>query len=103
VCDVSIAVSLIAKADKILRHGYAKAKRARSALPSCWERGRLARSPQQTRPGGTWMEDYFDRCIRDHKDFTNAIASIEDNPVKAGLCEKPSDWVFSSAWFRKER
>jgi REP element-mobilizing transposase RayT len=48
------------------------------------------------------MEDYFDRYIRNAKHFTNAITYIESNPVKAGLCEKASDWIFSSAWFRQQ-
>jgi putative DNA methylase len=52
------------------------------------------------RRGQFWMEDYFDRYIRDAKHFTNAINYIENNPVKAGLCERASDWVFSSARFR---
>jgi len=51
--------------------------------------------------GQFWMEDYFDRYVRDAKHFANAIAYIENNPVKAGLCEKASDWKFSSAWFRE--
>ena len=51
--------------------------------------------------GQFWMEDYFDRYIRDEKHFANAISYIENNPVKAGLCQKPRDWKFSSAWFRE--
>lgn len=47
------------------------------------------------------MEDYFDRYIRDHKHFMNAIAYIENNPVKAGLCDQAGDWMFSSASFRQ--
>ena len=53
------------------------------------------------RRGRFWMEDYFDRYIRDHRHFTNAIAYIENNPVKAGVCDQASDWMFSSAWFRQ--
>ena len=54
---------------------------------------------QQT--GQFWMEDYFDRYVRDLKHFANAISYIENNPVKAALCQKASDWRFSSAWFRE--
>lgn len=54
------------------------------------------------RRGQFWMEDYFDRYIRNAKHFTNAITYIGNNPVKAGLCQKPSDWMFSSAWFRQQ-
>jgi REP element-mobilizing transposase RayT len=52
------------------------------------------------RRGQFWMEDYFDRYVRDAKHFTNAIRYIENNPVKAKLCACPEDWRFSSAWFR---
>jgi REP element-mobilizing transposase RayT len=53
------------------------------------------------RKGQFWMVEYYDRLIRNQKHFYNALRYIEDNPVKARLCAKPSDWPFSSAWFRK--
>jgi REP element-mobilizing transposase RayT len=52
------------------------------------------------RSGPFWMEDYFDRYIRDSKHLMNA-SHIENNPVKVGLCERASDWRFSSARFRE--
>ncbi|HWN07764.1 MAG TPA: transposase [Pyrinomonadaceae bacterium] len=53
------------------------------------------------RTGQFWIEDYFDRYMRSQKHFCKTVKYIEDNPVKARLCEKPSDWSFSSAWFEK--
>jgi REP element-mobilizing transposase RayT len=53
--------------------------------------------------GQFWVEDYFDRYVRDKKHFANAVAYIENNPVKARLCGKPEYWPFSSAWFRAQR
>jgi len=53
------------------------------------------------RTGQFWMDKYFDRYIRDAEHFRNTVRYIENNPVKAGLCSKPSDWPFSSAWFRE--
>jgi REP element-mobilizing transposase RayT len=50
--------------------------------------------------GKFWMEDYFDRYVRNEKHFASAIAYIENNPVKARLCKHPEDWPFSSARFR---
>ena len=47
------------------------------------------------------MEDYFDRYVRDAKHFANAIAYIENNPVKAGLVKTAREWRFSSARFRE--
>lgn len=29
--------------------------------------------------------------------------NIENNPVKAKLCEKPKDWKLSSAFYKKEK
>ena len=52
------------------------------------------------RKGKFWFEDYFDRYIRNAKHFENAIAYIEDNPVRAGLCQFADDWPFGSAWFK---
>ena len=53
------------------------------------------------RKGKFWTDEYFDRYIRTTEHFLNTVRYIENNPVKAGLCEKPEDWPFSSAWFRK--
>jgi len=53
------------------------------------------------RKGKFWMDDYFDRYMRDSQHFRNTVQYIENNPVKAGLCARPEDWPFSSAWFRK--
>jgi REP element-mobilizing transposase RayT len=53
------------------------------------------------RKGQFWWEDYFDRYIRSERHFRKTVEYIENNPVKARLCEKPSDWPFSSAWFKK--
>ena len=52
------------------------------------------------RSGQFWTWEYYDRFIRNGKHFRSAVKYIENNPVKAGLCAKPSDWPFSSAWFR---
>jgi REP element-mobilizing transposase RayT len=50
------------------------------------------------RSGKFWQEEYFDRYIRNYEHFEKTIGYIEMNPVKAGLCENPSDWKFSSAY-----
>ena len=49
------------------------------------------------RRGQVWEEDYFDRYIRDQKHLANEIDYIEQNPVKAGLVDKASEWPWSSA------
>lgn len=51
--------------------------------------------------GEFWQQEYFDRAIRDEKGFNAAVEYIENNPVKAGLCQAAGEWCFSSA-FRRE-
>lgn len=53
------------------------------------------------RKGSFWSKEYFDRFMRDYEHFEKTIAYIENNPVKAGLCEKASDWRFGSAFYKK--
>ncbi len=52
------------------------------------------------RTGKLWQDEPFDRYIRDARHFDNAMAYVENNPVKAGLCKKPEDWPWSSAQWR---
>jgi putative DNA methylase len=49
------------------------------------------------RTGKFWEHEPFDRYIRNERHYRNAIAYIENNPVNAGMCEKPEDWRWSSA------
>jgi len=53
------------------------------------------------RSGTLWQKEVYDRYIRDFEHYQTTIAYIENNPVKARLCEKPSDWRFGSAYFLK--
>jgi REP element-mobilizing transposase RayT len=49
------------------------------------------------RTGQFWQREPFDRYIRNTSHFRRALIYIENNPVKAGLCQKPEDWLWSSA------
>lgn len=53
------------------------------------------------RSGEFWMQEYFDRYIRNAKHYRKTIEYIENNPVKARLCRRPEEYRFSTAWFRK--
>ncbi|HEX7722196.1 MAG TPA: transposase [Pyrinomonadaceae bacterium] len=55
-----------------------------------------------SRRGQFWQHEPFDRYIRNRKHFVNVIQYIENNPVKAGLCAKPQDWRFSSAFHKAD-
>ncbi len=50
------------------------------------------------RKGEFWQREIFDRYIRDEKHFANVVAYIENNPVKAGLCDAKQKWRWSSAY-----
>ncbi len=49
------------------------------------------------RKGQFWCKEYFDRLIRDYDHFLRTIDYIENNPVRAGLCQKRSGWRHGSA------
>jgi REP element-mobilizing transposase RayT len=51
--------------------------------------------------GRFWQKEYFDRYNRNARHFGKVMTYIENNPVKARLCEKAEDWPFGSASFRK--
>jgi putative DNA methylase len=53
------------------------------------------------RKGTFWQEEYFDRYIRNEQHFDATIAYIEHNPVKSGLCQRPEDWRYSSAYRKR--
>jgi REP element-mobilizing transposase RayT len=55
------------------------------------------------RTGDFWQHESFDRYIRNAKHYTNVVRYIENNPVKAGLCKKADDWIYSSAYFRSKK
>ncbi len=53
--------------------------------------------------GPFWMEEYFDRAMRDGKHYSATVEYIEQNPVKAGLCETAEEWSWSSAKNQEEK
>ena len=42
--------------------------------------------------GSFWMEDYFDRFMRDDKHLASTLDYIDNNPVKAGLVQRADEW-----------
>ncbi len=47
-----------------------------------------------------WQDESFDHWVRDEEEMARIIHYIENNPVAAGLCARPDDWLWSSARFR---
>ncbi len=52
------------------------------------------------RSGRFWQPDYWDTYMRDSAQTAKAIRYIENNPVKAKLCQLPEESSSSSARFR---
>jgi REP element-mobilizing transposase RayT len=44
-----------------------------------------------------WQTESFDHWIRDDEEHARLAAYVVNNPVKAGFCQRPEDWKWSSA------
>ena len=44
-----------------------------------------------------WQPNFYDTEIRTEKQFNYLIEYIHDNPVRAGLVQRPEEWLASSA------
>jgi REP element-mobilizing transposase RayT len=45
-----------------------------------------------------WQPESYDHWIRDDEERARISRYIRNNPVTAGLCVRPEDWRWSSAW-----
>ncbi|MEY4539018.1 MAG: hypothetical protein RLZZ306_775, partial [Bacteroidota bacterium] len=45
--------------------------------------------------GKFWQEESYDRFVRNNDELKRIIKYVVYNSVKAGLCEKPSDWKWT--------
>ncbi|MFM7207975.1 MAG: REP-associated tyrosine transposase [Planctomycetaceae bacterium] len=50
------------------------------------------------RTGSFWQAESYDRVVRDADELERVVRYVENNPVKAGLCERPERWRWSSAY-----
>jgi hypothetical protein len=69
---------------KKIRWRGAEVVEARSIGTFDWRRGSLL------------AKRYYDFNIRNYPQFVEKLRYIHRNPVKAGLCERPEDWEWSS-------
>ncbi len=49
--------------------------------------------------GTLWLDEHFDRIVRDEDELKEKMQYIAGNPVKAGLCEHDGDYPY--LWCRK--
>ena len=63
-------------------------------------KGRTARTCNLLlgRSGPFWQRESYDRAVRNAEEWKRILFYIENNPVKAGLVERPEDYQWSSAW-----
>ena len=52
--------------------------------------------------GRVWQKESFDHLVHHEKAFEQFVVYTEENPVVAGLCQRPEEWPFSSARFRSQ-
>jgi hypothetical protein len=74
---------------------------AERRFPNRREESRRANGPNRSsalRP--FWQREYWDTFMRDEKQEKTAIRYIENNPIKARLCQAAEHWPCSSARFR---
>jgi len=45
-------------------------------------------------PSPHWQKDFFDRLLRTMESYDEKWGYVRQNPVRAGLVEKPEDWEF---------
>jgi REP element-mobilizing transposase RayT len=68
-----------------------------------WLKGSTARRSNQilARTGHRfWQDESFDHYLRSSSEVGKFVAYIEENPVAAGLVNRPEDWRWSSAGWR---
>ena len=76
---------------------YAKGNGMPAGLSAALGRGQVGATLGRGVPSRVWHREYWDRYIRDHAHYVNVMKYIHENPVKAGLVGKASDWKWSSA------
>jgi REP-associated tyrosine transposase len=53
--------------------------------------------------GCVWQSGFYETRIRSAKQFQHVLVYVEENPVRAGLVSRPSDWKWSSAHLSNRR
>jgi putative transposase len=54
------------------------------------------------RSGHFWGERFWSRIVTSDEDLENAFEYVSENPVKAGLADKPESYEYGAVWHYKE-
>jgi putative transposase len=57
---------------------------------------RLRSRRRAAKSGTFWQKRYYDRNVRDYREFTIKLRYLHRNPVKRGLVQSALDWTWSS-------
>jgi putative transposase len=57
---------------------------------------RLRSREGRVESGSFWQKRYYDRNVRDAREFSIKLRYVHRNPVKRGLVSDPADWKWSS-------
>ncbi|MDR2149512.1 MAG: hypothetical protein LBO67_01560 [Spirochaetaceae bacterium] len=57
---------------------------------------------KHNKTGHFWGDRFYSREIKDEKDFWTVFEYIDQNPVAAGLVQKPEQWQYSGAYHREQ-
>jgi putative transposase len=57
---------------------------------------KLIRTHVNAAAAAFWQKRYYDRNIRNAREFQTKLRYIHRNPVKRGLCASPDEWAWSS-------
>jgi putative transposase len=57
---------------------------------------RLRSRKDAKEPSSFWQKRYYDRNVRDAREFTIKLRYLHRNPVKRGLVNEPGEWAWSS-------
>ncbi len=56
----------------------------------------LGLNRSQHAKGRVWQPRYFDRIVRNVREYHQAMEYMHLNPVRRGLVNRPEDWLWSS-------
>ena len=56
----------------------------------------LSKSRQRAGERGIWQRRYWERTIRDDRDYAGHVNYVHINPIKHGYVADPADWPYST-------
>jgi len=87
----------LADAVRELKLSFSKRVRSQrqSASPQVNSQNPLV-APGAPMQASFWQKRYYDRNVRDEREFSIKLRYLHRNPVKRGLVKEPGDWKWSS-------